>query len=90
MNPPKKLQGPPLEYTAKALEREVEGTMLVRCIVDVDGTVRDCRVQKSVPFMDRAVVEVLERSKYQPATRRGDGKPVAVDYTFTIQLRLPR
>ncbi len=89
MNPPARMQGPPLEYTQKALEREVEGTMLVRCIVDVDGSVRDCRVLKSVPFMDRAVVEVLERSRYKPATRRGDGKPVAVDYTFTIQLKLP-
>jgi protein TonB len=90
MNPPQRQQGPPLEYTQKALEREVEGTMLVRCIVDVDGSVHDCRVLRSVPFMDRAVVEVLERSRYKPATRRGDGKPVAVDYTFTIQLKLPR
>jgi periplasmic protein TonB len=90
MNAPNRLQGPPLEYTQKALEHEVEGTMLVRCIVDIDGSVRDCRVMKSVPFMDRAVIEVLERSKYQPATRRGDGKSVAVDYVFTIQLRLPR
>ena len=54
MTPPAVVAGPPLEYTQQALEREVEGTMLVRCIVRVDGTVHDCRVLKSVPFMDRA------------------------------------
>lgn len=88
MTPPQVLAGPPLEYTQQALEREVEGTMLVKCIVRVDGTVHDCRVLKSVPFMDRAVVNVLERRRYKPATQ--GGQALDVDYTFTIKLKLPQ
>ena len=88
MTPPGLLPGPPLEYTQQALEREVEGTMLVKCLVRVDGTVQNCRVVKSVPFMDRAVVSVLERRRYKPATQ--GGQPLDVEYTFTIKLKLPQ
>ena len=88
MTPPAVVAGPPLEYTQQALEHEIEGTMLVKCIVRVDGTVHDCRVLKSVPFMDRAVVSVLERRRYKPATQ--GGQPLDVDYTFTIKLTLPQ
>lgn len=87
MAAPKVLFAPPLEYTQRALDREVEGTMLVECIVSVDGAVRHCRVLRSLPFMDRAVVENLERRRYEPATL--GGKPLDVAYTFTIRLKLP-
>jgi protein TonB len=88
MTPPALLAGPPLEYTQQALEREIEGTMMVKCIVRVDGTVHDCRVLKSVPYMDRAVVSVLERRRYKPATQ--GGQALDVEYTFTIKLKLPQ
>jgi protein TonB len=87
MTPPQRLAGPDPSYTPQALEHEVEGVMLVRCIVGLDGTVRDCRVAKSLPFMDREVIQALERRRYLPATL--GGRPVAVDYTFKIELRLP-
>jgi protein TonB len=56
--------------------------------VTVQGAVRDCRVLKSVPYMDRAVIEALERRRYTPA--RLHGQPVEVDYIFRVQLKLPR
>jgi protein TonB len=62
--------------------------MLVECIVSVDGAVRDCRVLRGLPFMDRAVVENLERRRYRPA--RLGGRPLDVAYTFTIRLKIPR
>lgn len=87
MKAPVLVAGPPLEYTPQALEREVEGVMVVECVVTADGAVRACRVLKSVPFMDRAVVDNLERRRYKPATLAG--KPLDVQYTFTIRLKLP-
>jgi protein TonB len=88
MTPPVMVAGSPLEYTQQALEREVEGVMVVECLVAVDGTVHSCRVLKSLPFMDRTVVENLEHRRYKPATL--GGKPLDVRYTFTIRLELPR
>ena len=88
MTPPAKISGPDPQYTSQALEREVEGLMIVKCVVSTQGVVRNCRVMKSLPFMDRAVIEALEHRRYSPALLRG--QPIEVDYTFKIKLTLPR
>ncbi len=86
MTPPRQLAGPDPEYTLQALEHEVEGTMLVRCVLPVEGIVHDCHVVRSLPFMDRAVITALERRRYTPALE--NGKPVEVSYVFVVKLRL--
>ncbi len=88
MSRPVFVSGPDLAYTRRAYEREVEGLMIVRCVVAVEGSVRDCRVVKGLPYMDEAVVQALERRRYQPATL--GGRPVEVKYVFRINLRMPR
>lgn len=88
MTPPKLLGGPPLEYTPEAIDHRVEGLMIVRCTVTLEGAVHDCRVLRGLPFMDGAVVAVLEGRRYSPATL--NGAPLDVHYTFRINLHLPR
>jgi TonB family protein len=85
---PEMVSGPDPEYTTTALERNVEGVMVVRCVVSIKGYVNSCRVVRSVPFMDSAVVSALERRRYRPALLQG--RPVAVYYTFKIRLTLPK
>jgi periplasmic protein TonB len=84
MSRPVLVSGPKLEYTRAALEHAVDGEMVVRCVITVDGRVYDCRVLRSLPFMERAVVEALERRRYRPAER--GGHPLEVAYTFRIKL----
>ena len=88
MTPPQVLSGPNPEYTPQALEHEVEGLMIVKCVVTTDGTVYGCRVLKSLPFMDRQVISALERSRYEPYLV--NGRPVEIDMTFRIRLQLPQ
>jgi protein TonB len=88
MTAPVMLSGPAPEYTPQAIEQEVEGTMVLRCVVLTDGSVRGCVVKQGLPFMNRACVDALEARRYKPATR--NGKPIDVNYTFTIRLKLPR
>ena len=88
MMPPMKISGPDPEYTQRAIDHEAEGTMLVRCIVSIQGLVHSCQALKSVRFMERPVIEALERRRYKPASLRG--KPIEVYYTFQITLKLPR
>jgi len=82
------ISGPEPEYTQEAVERGVQGQMTVRCVVAHDGSVRNCRVLKGLPFMNASVVDALERRRYQPATVQG--KPVDVFYTFKLRLALPQ
>src|SRR5262249_41650117 len=88
MMPPVKVSGPDPEYTQRALDHEAEGTMVVRCVVTAEGAVHTCRILQSVPFMERAVIQALERRRYRPATLQG--RPVDVYFTFRITLKLPR
>lgn len=81
-----KIAGPTPQYTDKALENGVEGTMVVKCVVAADGAVNGCRVLKSLPFMDRAAIDALEKWRFRPYTV--DNKPVDVDYTFRLKLTL--
>jgi protein TonB len=89
MTPPRQISGPDPEYTMQALQNDVQGLMVVKCIVTAEGSVHGCRVLQGLPFMDRAVVEALERRRYAPA-RLADGRAVEVDYTFRIRLQLPQ
>lgn len=87
MTAPAMISGPAPEYTPEAIERSIEGSMQVRCVVTVAGDVRGCKVVKGLAFMNSAVVEALQRRKYKPALAQG--KPVDVFYTFNIRLKLP-
>jgi protein TonB len=88
MAKPARVSGQPIPYTDQAIEHEVEGTIVVKCVLAVDGAVRDCRVLRGLPFMDRAAVEALQSWRYRPVFFHG--QPVDVDYTFRIKLSLPR
>jgi eukaryotic-like serine/threonine-protein kinase len=74
-------------YTREALEARVEGTVIAKCVVTTAGALTGCRIVKGLPHMDQAVLSALAASKYQPATLQG--KPVSVDYVFTMRLVLP-
>jgi protein TonB len=87
MTRPVFLTGPAPEYTRQALQREVEGLMVIRCVVTVEGAVRDCQVVEGLPFMNDAAVVALQRRRYRPATR--NGVPVEVSYVFRLHLKLP-
>ena len=87
MTMPSMVSGPDPEYTPDAVERGIEGSMQVRCVITADGQVRSCKVLKGLPFMNGAVVGALERRKYRPALAQGN--PVDVYYTFNIRLKLP-
>jgi len=87
MTAPAMVSGPAPEYTQDALERGVEGSMEVRCVVTAEGNVRACKVVKGLPFMNAAVVDALQKRTYRPATAQG--KPVDVYYKFTLRLKLP-
>lgn len=85
MTPPERLSGPEPQYTREARLAQVQGLMIVKCVVTVEGLVRECRVLKGLPFMDAAVVEALEQRRYRPALLQG--QPVEVDYLFQVRLR---
>ena len=75
------------EYPEPARKAEVEGVVKVRALLGQDGRVKDTRISKSIPPLDRAASNAVRQWTFKPA--RAHGKPVAVwvevPVTFTLK-----
>lgn len=78
----------PIEYTREAIEAKVEGLLIIRCTIRVDGTVQNCQPIKGMPFMAEVALAQIPKWKCSPATFQG--RPVNIDYFFNIRLVMPR
>ncbi|XXX75660.1 TonB family protein [Sorangium sp. So ce134] len=87
MTRPVPIVAPAVVYTRQALQARVEGTVLAKCVVTTAGSLTGCRIVKGVPHMNEAVLEALAASRYKPVSYQG--RPVNVDYVFSIKLVLP-
>jgi protein TonB len=86
MTRPQPLSGPEPVYPRQAREAKVEGTLLVKCVITTTGTLRSCRVLKSLPFLDQPVLEALAQQRYTPVTFQG--RPVDVEYVIPFRFKL--
>jgi serine/threonine-protein kinase len=82
---PTLLSGNDPVWPREALVAGVEGVMLVKCTITTSGTVQNCRILKSLPYMDKAVTDSLMSRRYTPVTYHGS--TVAVDYIFSVRLK---
>lgn len=80
--PPVFLSGPELHYPSLVVP--VEGQVLVRCVISVEGKVKDCMPDANPDAM-APVIRDLESRRYRPALR--DGGPFEVWYTFGLNLK---
>jgi TonB family protein len=88
MTPPVLVSGKVPEYTPEALAQKVEGPVAAECVITEEGAVTRCRIVRSLPPMDQAVLNALATWRCNPA--RLEGAPVAVEHVFTLRLALPR
>ena len=65
------------EYTDKAREEGIEGTVVLELIVGPDGKTRDIKIIKGIGHgLDEAAIAAMKKCRFSPGTR--DGQPVAV------------
>jgi len=74
-------------YPEVARKARVSGIVIVECIIDKSGTVRDVQVLKGLPFgLDQAAVEAVKKWKFKPGTL--NGQPVDVIFNLTVNFKL--
>lgn len=75
-------------YPAEARKNHIEGTTVVKAVIDEQGEVQDLTVTKSSghPGLDQAAIDAISQWRFKPATL--DGKPVAVYYNLTTDFRI--
>jgi periplasmic protein TonB len=88
MSRPVQTEGPQKpQYTRDALQARVQGSMIIRCTMTVEGRAENCTIIKPLPHMEQAVLSWIKGNRYTPVTFQG--RPVAVNYVFNIKLVMP-
>lgn len=75
-------------YPEEARKGRVMGTVVLRLVIDENGTVVDATgLESPDPTLTVAAVEAVRQWRFRPATRR-DGSPVKVVYVVTVKFAL--
>ena len=75
-------------YPSFAMERRLEGEVVVEATVAEDGSVRNARAIRGQSLLAQAAVEAVRRWHYRAA--KLNGKPVATQTQITINFSLPK
>jgi TonB family protein len=82
VRPPAKLVDVPPVRPELAERANVRGIVILEVIIDVDGTVKNARVLRSIPILDAAALDAVRQWRYEPTMI--DGKPVPVIMTVSV------
>ena len=74
------------EYPRSAMLQHREGTVIVRCRITTDGSVRDCGIISGDVMLQQAALDALAQQRYRPLMY--DGAPVSVWYMFRMTFKL--
>ena len=77
-------------YTAEAMRAKVQGVVLLECVVQTDGAVGTCSVQRSLDSafgLDQEAIKAARQWRFRPGTRMGEPVPVLVTIELTFTLR---
>lgn len=83
------------QYTPQAMQKKIQGSVWLSCVVDATGKVKSATITKSLDAefgLDDEALKAARRWQFKPAMK--DGKPVAVritiELTFTLRSRRPQ
>jgi len=75
------------EYTQEARNAKIEGSVLIKCVIDENGIPTDPIVERSLEKgLDEKAVEAVKKWRFKPGLK--DGKPVPANVSIQINFRL--
>jgi TonB family protein len=87
VTPPKAIHTTDPDYSQEAKDARVQGTVVLRIILEADGVPGEIHVSRSMGHgLDEKAIEAVRRWKFAPATK--DGKPVAVVINIEVKFHL--
>jgi TonB family protein len=77
------------QYLSDAMRAKIQGSVVLECVVQTDGTVGDVRVIRSLDAtygLDQEAIRTAKQWKFAPGTRNGEPVPVmvSIELTFTL------
>jgi TonB family protein len=80
-NAPRKIRDVAAIYPAAARQARVSGIVILELQLDVNGTVSDVRVLRSIPLLDAAAIEAVKQWQYEPMIVNGKAIPIPLTVT---------
>ena len=75
------------QYPRPALAIRLNGSVIVECIIDKTGRVRDARVlRSSSPLFDQSAIDAVLQWQFAPGSLHGDAVDTIFDLTVTFQV----
>lgn len=87
IKPPERVTYVEPVYPTLAKTAKVEGTVILEATIDEAGLVKDVRVLRSIPLLDRAAIEAVSKWRYTSTRLNGVAVPVLLTVTVTFKLR---
>ncbi len=90
VQPPRVLREVKPQYTPDAMRAKVQGSVLLECIVNADGTVGNIEIVRSLDQafgLDREAVKAAKQWRFAPGMRQGQPVAVLVTLELTFTLR---
>ncbi len=90
VNLPRVLREVKPQYTADAMRAKVQGTVLLECVVNSDGTVGNVEIVRSLDRtfgLDQEAIKAAKQWRFAPGTRFGEPVAVLVTIELTFTLR---
>ena len=78
------------QYTSDAMRAKVQGSVVLECVVRIDGSVGDVQVIRSLDptfGLDQQAVGAARKWRFVPGTRLGEPVPVLITIELTFTLR---
>jgi periplasmic protein TonB len=87
MKAPRKIVDVAPEYPTLARRARADGVVILEAVIDAQGAVTSVRVLRSIPLLDKAAVEAVQRWRFTPALLNNEPVPVVMTVTvnFTLQ-----
>jgi TonB family protein len=79
-----------VDYPSEAKKKGVEGIVIVRLVVEPDGSVSDVRLVRGLGFgLDEMALELAKKMRFKPG-QDASGHPVRTYVPWTFKYRIPR
>jgi len=75
-------------YPAEAKRARIEGTVSLKCLIGLDGSVEKIEVEKGHELLTPAATKAVSQWKYKPL--KLNGKAVQTETTVNIIFQLPK
>jgi TonB family protein len=74
-------------YSPEAMQARVQGSVHLEATIGADGKARNIKVVRSIPLLDKAAIDAMQQSVFEPGTRNGVAVPVVIQCEFRFALK---